>query len=129
MSPLERPVQGCYVGVYMGERRKARRYEVFLPLQVCLSRQKNPEFHTAQLRDVSRTGIYFHSNVEIDPGTGVELTFALPTEKDRGSSVLVRASAKAIRSSAIPGEMTPIYGVAAAIDRIDFVRPVVSSAA
>ncbi|HUO35858.1 MAG TPA: PilZ domain-containing protein [Candidatus Acidoferrum sp.] len=113
----------------MGERRKARRYEVFLPLQVCLSRKKNPEFYTAQLRDVSRTGIFFHSAVEIGTGTGVELTFALPTEKDRGSSVLVRASARAVRVSSIPGELTPIYGVAAAIDRIDFVRPVVSTAA
>lgn len=113
----------------MGERRKARRYEVFLPLQVCLSRQKNAEFHTAQLRDVSRTGIFFHSHVEINPGTGVELTFALPTERERGTSVLVRASARAIRTAALPGEITPIYGVAAAIDRIDFVRPVVSSAA
>jgi len=122
-------MQADFKGVSMGERRKARRYEVFLPLQVCLSRQRNPEFHTAQLRDVSRTGIFFHSNVEIGPGTGVELTFALPTEKDRGSSVLVRASAKTIRTSPIPGELTPIYGVAAAIDRIDFVRPVVSSAA
>lgn len=98
-------------------------------MQVCLSRKKNPEFYTAQLRDVSRTGIFFHSNVEIGAGTGVELTFALPTEKDRGSSVLVRASARAIRVSSIAGEITPVYGVAAAIDRIDFVRPVVSSAA
>lgn len=122
-------MQGVLMGVLMGERRKARRYEVFLPLQVCLSRHKNPEFHTAQLRDVSRTGIFFHSSIAIDPGTGVELTFALPTEKDRGSSVLVRASAKAIRTSPLAGEVTPVYGVAAAIDRIDFVRPVVSSAA
>lgn len=116
-------------GCYMGERRKARRYEVFLPLQVCLPHHNKPEFYTAQLRDVSRTGIFFHSNVEIDPGTGVELTFALPTEKDRGASVLVRASAKAIRVSPIADEMDRTYGVAVAIDRIDFVRPLISTAA
>jgi hypothetical protein len=128
MAMLVHPDAGLGV-LFMTDRRKARRYEVYLPVQVCLSRQKASEFHTAQLRDVSRTGIYFHSDVEIEPGTGVELTFALPTERDRGASVLVRASAKAIRASALANELTPIYGVAAAIDRIDFVRPMVSSAA
>lgn len=113
----------------MGERRMARRYEVYLPVQVCLPRQRPAEFHTGQLRDVSRTGIFFHSHVPIDPGTGVELTFALPGERDRGMSVLVRASAKAIRVDSINGEITPMFGVAASIDRIDFVRPVVSTAA
>ncbi|HTZ74476.1 MAG TPA: PilZ domain-containing protein [Candidatus Aquilonibacter sp.] len=113
----------------MGERRKARRYEVYLPLQVCMSRKKPAEFHTAQLRDISRTGIYFHSNVAIESGAGIELTFALPTEKERSSSVLVRASAKALRVSKVEDEVAPVYGVAATIDRIDFVRPVMTNAA
>jgi len=113
----------------MGERRKARRYEVYLPVQVCLSKQRPAEFHTGQLRDVSRSGIFFHSHVPIAAGAGVELTFSLPGERDRGMSVLVRASAKAIRVSELSGEVTPLYAVAASIDRIDFVRPVVSSAA
>jgi PilZ domain len=113
----------------MGERRKARRYEVYLPLQVCLSRKRPAEFHTAQLRDISRSGIYFQSPVSVDAGAGLELTFALPTDKDRGASVLVRASAKTLRVSAVEGELTPIYGIAATIDRIDFVRPVATNAA
>ena len=113
----------------MGERRKARRYEVYLPLQVSLSRRRPAEFYTAQLRDISRTGIYFHSDVALQPGAGMELTFALPTDKDRGTSVLVRASAKALRVTPIPGEANPMFGVAATIDRIDFVRPVATNAA
>jgi hypothetical protein len=113
----------------MGERRKARRYEIFLPVQVCLSRNRPAEFFTGQLRDVSRSGIFFHSNVAIEAGSGVELTFSLPAERERGMSVLVRASAKALRVSELAGEVTPLYAVAASIDRIDFVRPVVSSAA
>ncbi|MGA7626305.1 MAG: PilZ domain-containing protein [Candidatus Acidiferrales bacterium] len=113
----------------MGERRKARRYEVYLPVQVCLAKRRPVEFHTGQLRDVSRTGIFFHSDVPIDSGAGLELTFSLPAERERGTSVLVRASAKTLRTSELPGDVAPVYGVAAAIDRIDFVRPVVSSAA
>jgi len=102
---------------------------MYLPLQVSLSRRRPAEYHTAQLRDISRTGIYFHSDVALQPGAGMELTFALPTDKDRGTSVLVRASAKALRVIVIPGEATPMYGVAATIDRIDFVRPVATNAA
>ena len=113
----------------MGERRTARRYDVYLPLQVCTSRQRPAEFHTGQLRDISRSGVFFHSGVNIEPGASMELTFALTTEKDRGSSVLVRASAKALRVASIEGEPVPMYGVAATIDRIDFVRPVVAHAA
>jgi hypothetical protein len=113
----------------MGERRKARRYEVYLPLQVCRSRRRPAEFYTAHLRDISRSGLYFHSEQPIDPGAPMELTFALPTDRDRGASVLVRASAKALRVSELPGELTPIYGVAVTIDRIDFVRPVAAHAA
>jgi len=113
----------------MGERRKARRYEVHLPLKVCMSRQRPTEFHTAQLRDISRSGLFFHSTVPVVAGAGMELTFALPTERERGPSVLVRASAKAVRVSRIDNELAPIYGVAASIDRLDFVRPVAANAA
>jgi len=112
----------------MTERRKARRYEVYLPVQVCMAKKRPIEFYTGQLRDVSRSGIFFHSNIELEAGAGLELTFALPQERDRGSSVLVRASARTLRSTEVPGELTPLFGVAAAIDRIDFVRPVSSAA-
>jgi hypothetical protein len=116
-------------GYQMGERRKARRYELYLPVQVCLPRERPVEFYTGQLRDVSRSGIFFHSHLPLDHGAALELTFSLPAERDRGTSVLVRASAKALRVSELPGDGVPVYGVAATIDRIDFVRPVVSSAA
>jgi hypothetical protein len=94
-----------------------------------MSKHRPMEYHTGQLRDVSRTGIFFHSDVPVESGTGLELTFSLPAERERGTSVLVRASARSLRSTQIPGEATPVYGIAVAIDRIDFVRPVVSSAA
>jgi hypothetical protein len=119
----------CTFGGPMGERRKAKRYEVYLPLQVCMSRKTPAEFHTAQLRDISRAGVFFHSNTRIEMGAGMELTFALPAEQNRGTSVLVRASAKALRVSLIENGPEPLYGVAATIDRLDFVRPVATNAA
>jgi PilZ domain len=113
----------------MGERRKARRYQVYLPLQVCTSNTRPLEFHTAQLRDISRTGLYFLSDVAVPAGAGLELTFALPGDATRETAVLVRASAKALRATVIKGETTPLYGIAATIDRIDLVRPVITNAA
>ncbi|MGH9689892.1 MAG: PilZ domain-containing protein [Candidatus Acidiferrales bacterium] len=113
----------------MGERRAAKRYEVCLPLQVCLSRKRPAEFLTGELRDISRSGIYFHSSVALPPGTSIELTFALPAERERNTSVLVRASARALRATPIEGEVPLAYGVATIIDRLDFVRPIVTNAA
>jgi len=115
----------------MGERRKARRYEVYLPLQVCEAQGRPAQFYTAQLRDISRSGIYFQSDKPVEPGSGMELTFALPstTERERGISVLVRASAKVLRVFTLKNENNPLYGVAATIDRLDFVRPVPAGAA
>jgi PilZ domain len=115
-------------GQFMRERRKARRYEIYLPLQVCVSSKRPAVFHTAQLRDISATGVYFHLSMTLDPGARMELTFALPTDNNRGTSVLIRASAKALRVSPLQGEEEPLFGVAASIDRIDFVRQVVSAA-
>lgn len=112
----------------MGERRQARRYGVFLPLQVFLSRKRPAEVYSAKVRDISRSGIYFESQVPIDPGVALELAFALPTDQD-AASVFVRASAKTVRASLIESEPGPVYGVAASIDRVDFVRPVATNAA
>lgn len=112
----------------MGERRRSRRYEVYLPLQVCAGKRSN-EFHTAQLRDISRSGLFYHSNTPAEPGSSLELTFALPTERDRGSSVLVRASVKVLRMAEVPSDIAPLYGIAVAIDRIDFVRPIAANVA
>jgi hypothetical protein len=100
-----------------------------LPLQVFLPQRPPAEFSTAQIRDISRSGIYFHSKVAIDPGASLELTFALPTERGTQGSVLVHASAKALRVTVIEREPAPLYGVAATIDRVDFVRPAVTNAA
>jgi hypothetical protein len=59
----------------------------------------------------------------------MELTFALPTERESGSTALIRASVEALRVTSLADQTTPMYGVAATIDRIDFVRPVVAHVA
>ena len=113
----------------MREQRSAKRYDVYLPVQVFLPGAAAENAYTGQLRDISRLGVYFHSPVAVEPDTRLELTFALPTDRERGASAVIRASAKALRVSPIEGEQAPLYGVAATIDRIDFVRPLVAVSA
>lgn len=116
-------------GITMTERRKATRFELSMPLQVCLPGVHPPEYHAAQIRDLSRQGIYFYSQSAIEPGREVEVTFSLPADRSRGANVLVRASGRAVRVASLTGKVTPTYGVAAVFDRIDFVRPEMSTAA
>lgn len=116
-------------GYPVTERRGAKRFELYLPMQVCISRLNRPEFHTAHLRDISTHGIYFHSEGPIAAGTSMELTFSLPLEREQDMKVLVRASGRALRVDSIVGEDGNFFGVAAALDRIDFVRPGQSVAA
>jgi hypothetical protein len=111
------------------ENRKAVRYDIHVPMQVCMSQRQPPEFHGGQLRDISRTGILFHSEISFEIGVTLELAFCLPAEKERTSCVLARATVKTIRSWELPGEPTPLFGIAVTIDRIDFAQPSTSTAA
>jgi hypothetical protein len=113
----------------MTERRSAKRFELYLPIQVSFSQRKRAQFYSAHLRDVSTHGVYFHMDSVVPHGTMLELTFCLPVEHSRGQQVLVRASGRAIRTQPIVGEDGAFFGVAAALDRIDFVRPGQSVAA
>lgn len=76
----------------MEGNRKAARFAVRVPPHVCMIKDGLPELHTGQLRDISRTGILFHSQVSFEVGTNLALTFCLPPEQERTTCVLVRAS-------------------------------------
>lgn len=106
----------------------AVRYGIRVPVQICISQHSPPEFRVGQLRDISRTGILFHSQISFEIGTTLELVFCLPAERERKSCVLARASVKTIRARELPGEPTPLCGIAVAIDRIDFAQPSNSTA-
>jgi hypothetical protein len=113
----------------MTDRRGAKRFDLYLPIQVCLPRSNHAEFYSAHLRDISTHGIYFHSQRAVHTGADLELTFSLPLDHMPGVQVLVRASGKALRVEPLSGENGTVFGVAAALSRIDFVRPGQSVAA
>ncbi len=113
----------------MKENRGAIRYNIHVPLQIYASQRQPPEFHVGQLRDVSRTGILFHSEVSFEVGTSLELAFCLPGGGERAACVLARATVKTLRGWQLPDQAPPLYGIAVAIEHIDFAQPAVSSAA
>jgi hypothetical protein len=113
----------------MQENRTAVRYEIHVPVQICVSQRQPPEFHAGQLRDISRTGILFHSEILFEVGTTLELAFCLPAERERNSYVLARATVTTLRTWALPDEPVPLHGIAVTIDRIDFAQPSTSTAA
>jgi hypothetical protein len=111
------------------ENRKAVRYDIHVPTQVCMSQRQPPEFHGGQLRDISRTGILFHSEISFEIGTTLEIAFCLPAEQERSSCVLARATVKTIRAWELPGEPAPLFRIAVTIERIDFAQPSTSTTA
>ncbi len=106
----------------MNERRTAPRYELSLPVLVCISQPKPPQFHTAHLRDISTSGVYFRADYSLPVGTELELTLSLPVEITRGFKVLVRASGKVVRLDE-PASGAQSFGVAAMVKRYDIIRP------
>jgi hypothetical protein len=71
----------------------------------------------------------FHWEISFKIGTTLELPFCLPAEQERNSCVLARAAVKTIRASELPGEPTPLFGIAVTVDRIAFEQPSTSTAA
>jgi PilZ domain len=107
----------------MRERRRAHRYELYMPLQVLIAASHFPDSQSAHLRDISTHGVYFVSAGSIAPGTALDISFTLPQEQGRRKDVVVRGSGRSLRLDRVPNEDGPMYGVAASIDRFDFVYP------
>jgi hypothetical protein len=113
----------------MQENRHAVRYRIHVLVQSCMSQHSPPEFRAGQQRDISRTGILFHSEILFEVGTTLELAFCLPAERERNSCVLARATVKTLRTWELPDEPVSLYGIAVTIDWIDFAQPSTSTAA
>ncbi len=113
----------------MTERRTAQRYELSLPIMVCLAQTQPTEFYSAQVKNISTSGVYFQVDQPLAPGTQLLLTLSLPVEVTRGFKVLVRASGKVLRVDEETLNGVAVYGVASRIERYDIIRPRSSAAA
>jgi PilZ domain len=114
----------------MTERRASQRYELSLPIMVCLAQERPTQFFSGQVLNISTTGVYFELEEALAPGTELLLTLSLPIEITRGQKVLVRASGRVLRVDTKNSRgAAATHGIASCIERYDIIRPKASSSA
>jgi hypothetical protein len=106
----------------MTDRRMAHRYDLSLPLHVRLPINRDPGPPDGQTRNISTRGVYFMSRKEFAPGTEVDFTLTLPAEITRGTEVFVRVHGHVVRVDKRRDEDHETIGVAALIERYEFIR-------
>jgi hypothetical protein len=107
----------------MAERRRARRYDLSLPVVVKVpSKSEAAPPRNGQTRDVSTRGVYFTMSEELAPGQEFDLTLTLPAEVTKGADVFIRARSRVVRVDRRPGTNPPRIGVAAVMESYEIVR-------
>lgn len=106
------------------ERREARRFTMTLPIRV-LPREPHQSELSAQTRDVSYRGLFFHSEAHFEVGTPIEFVIMLPQQISQSGDVNIRCNGQIVRAEPVSnGRM----GFAARIDRYEFL-PLTATAA
>jgi c-di-GMP-binding flagellar brake protein YcgR len=101
------------------ERRKYRRYDLSLEVQVRPRKQHSPV--RTMTRDISARGVYFDFAEKMETGSEVEFELNLPPELAAGKSVRIRCRGRIVRVEN-PNNGAGVR-VAATIENYEFVRP------
>jgi len=103
------------------EKRRAKRFPMRLPVAVKADKQKQEKL-VVETRDVSSSGVYFEFSDPLEVGAALEFLLTLPEPITKGSPVRIRCIGKVVRvDKHRPGEKGHT-GVAATIERYEFVR-------
>ncbi len=103
------------------ERRAYVRARLSLPLRLeRVAGQRHTQEHPLQTSNISSSGLFFLSPVEIDPGVPIEVDVELISRPFSRATVHMSAAAHVVRSG--PSEESGWYGVAAAFDEIHYRR-------
>ena len=103
------------------DKRRARRFPMQLPVSIRPESAKNGS-QTVQTRDVSSSGIYFDFQSPMSVGTSVEFLMTLPEPLTKGSPVRIKCIGKVVRVDQNGNGSTSQVGIAATIERYEFVR-------
>ena len=97
----------------MLEQRKSHRFELRLPLELL---RNGPQriLEVGETRNVSSSGVLFHSVAHLDPGDVVEFAITLPTSTET-VDVRLKCKGKIVRRAAEEE-------AAATVERWEFVR-------
>ncbi len=101
------------------ERRLSRRFQMKLPLTVRWTSDSAVGEVVTESKEVSSRGLYFYLPKEVRSGSPVEIVMTLPHEVTLAGPVRVRCLGRVLRTHQEAGS---IVGVAAAIERYEFLR-------
>lgn len=100
------------------DKRKARRFELQLPVTVMAVGEKSAT-NEVRTKDISSTGMLLEFDESVEEGTSVELVVDLPQEITQAGQVRLRCTGRVVRVDRSKPART---GVAVTIERYEFVR-------
>ena len=103
------------------EKRRAKRFPMRLPVAVKANGEK-PDKQVVETRDVSSSGVYFEVPNPLEVGASLEFLLTLPEPITKGSAVQIRCIGKVVRVDKTHSGAKSHTGVAATIERYEFVR-------
>lgn len=104
------------------ELRKARRYNLTLPVALDSPPERSLEARSGRTRDISSRGVYFLIESDLKPGCDVNLTMTIPAEGPHWPDVLIHVTGKVVRVENSPENVGGRIGAAATIDRYEMTR-------
>ena len=103
------------------DKRRAKRFPMRLPVAVKVDQQR-PDKQVVETRDVSSSGVYFEFGDPLEVGAALEFLLTLPEPITKGSPVRIRCIGKVVRVEKDHSGEKGRTGVAATIERYEFVR-------
>ena len=102
------------------EKRRARRFSMRLPVAVKADPSTGEQI--VETREVSSSGVFFDLPSPLVVGAPVEFLLTLPEPITKGSPVRIRCIGKVVRVEKNSPGIAGHVGVAATIERYEFVR-------
>jgi c-di-GMP-binding flagellar brake protein YcgR len=88
--------------VNIPERRKAQQFSIRVPVTVKYTRAGHYEF-TGVSRDLSASGMFLHTDSNIEEGAQVEVILTLPSKASEQVTIQVRGTVVRVERSSQPG--------------------------
>jgi PilZ domain-containing protein len=104
----------------MRERRRARRYDLVLPMTIEASIGDQPSSCIAETLDISTRGVYFVLDGDLEVGKKLGLTIKLPTGPPGGMEVFILGIGTVVRVEKRSENGVQSVRVAAAIKRYEY---------
>jgi hypothetical protein len=103
---------------FVKEQRRSQRFQLTLPMM--LVRGSRGEINRiGETRNLSSTGVYFVISGPVEPGSLLEFVITLPEDISLAGPVRLSCKGKVTR---VEQQEESLYGVAATIERYEFLR-------